>query len=221
MEESTRSSLNGKEHMNKEVVKDIDGNEYSTANIGGQVWMAENLRSLHFVNGTEIDGVFTYKNDERNGKEFGRIYSWEVIAHTHDICPQGWHVPTDEDWKKLESFLGMAQSEVEKTGWRGTKSEGIKIKKHEKDFLWIDYSRRGVNESGFSALPGGAMMPAGLFIGKGLYTDFWTSTECSEKKAYIRSLVWLGFHPGKSKIYRSPVTKKCGFYVRCVKDQNR
>lgn len=93
------------------------------------------------------------------------------------------------------------------------------ITDYEKDLLWMDYSKRGVNATGFSALPGGVLTPGGSFMGKGKYADFWSSTEVDSKKAWNRSLTWFPFHPGRAKIYRGHSGKSWGFSVRCLKDQ--
>jgi uncharacterized protein (TIGR02145 family) len=111
----------------------------------------------------------------------------------------------------------MAEEDIEDTGWRNTESEGVKLKDFETDFLWIKYSKRGVNTSGFSAIPAGVRTPKGKYMGLNKYADFWTATEFDSEKAYNRSLVWIGFHPGKAKVYRDRSPKAWGFSIRCVK----
>ena len=90
---------------NMDTVTDYDGNQYATIKIGDQIWMAENLRSLHYSDGTKIEEVFTYKNDEKNASTYGRLYTWATVANEHKISPKGWRLPTDDDWKKLEQLF--------------------------------------------------------------------------------------------------------------------
>jgi len=193
----------------------------STVKIGDQIWMAENLKSLHYSDGTMIKEVYTYDGDEKNASLYGRLYTWEAAVSKHAICPKGWHIPTDNDWKKLEKYLGMAKVDIEDTGWRDTDSEAIRLKKEQKDFLWFNYSERGVNSSGLSVLAAGVRSKGGTFTGLGGFADFWSSNEVeSEKeKAWNRSLTWYWFHPAKAKIYRKPVDKKWGFSLRLIKDE--
>ncbi len=204
-------------NMTSEVITDYDGNQYATVKIGNQIWMAENLKSLHYLDGTQIKEVYTYDDAEHNSAAYGKLYTWEAVVKKSGICPEGWHLPTDAEWKDLERHLGMAEKDVEDTGWRDTESEGVKLKKSETDFLWIKYSKRGVNTSGFSAIPAGVRTPKGKFMGLNKYADFWTTTEFNSEKAYNRSLVWIGFHPGKAKVYRNRSPKTWGFSIRCVK----
>jgi uncharacterized protein (TIGR02145 family) len=204
-------------NMTSNVITDYDANRYATVKIGNQIWMAENLKSLHYSDGTKIKEVYTYDADEKNISTYGRLYTWEAVVNKSGICPKGWHVPTDAEWKDLERYLGMAEEDIEDTGWRDTESEGVKLKKFESDFLWIKYSKRGVNISGFSAIPAGVRIPKGKFMGLNKYADFWTATEFDSEKAYNRSLVWMGFHPGKAKVYRDRSPKAWGFSIRCVK----
>ncbi len=201
------------------TVTDHDGNQYAAVEIGDRHWMAENLRTLHYADGTPIKGVYAYDNDETNVREFGRLYTWETVSSPHGICPAGWHIPTEEEWQALEKHLGLKQDQIEDKGWRGKQSEGIKLKGYESDFLWMDYSKRGVNATGFSALPGGVLTPGGSFMGKGKYADFWSSTASDAETAWNRSLTWINLHPGRTKFYRGNSGKSWSFSLRCIKDQ--
>jgi uncharacterized protein (TIGR02145 family) len=123
------------------TVIDIDGNTYQAIKIGDQWWMAENLKVTHYRNGDPIPNVTdstewsnlateaycVYENDESIAETYGYLYNWYVVNDSRNIAPEGWHVPTDEEWKELEMFLGMSQSEANGTGWRGT-DEGGKLK---------------------------------------------------------------------------------------------
>ncbi len=204
--------------MDMNTVTDYDGNKYATIKIGDQTWMAENLRSLHYSDGTKIEDVYTYKNDEKNALVYGRLYTWDSAVNKHNISPKGWRLPTDDDFKKMERHLGMAEADIEDTGWRDTNSEGIRLKEKQDDFLWFDYSKRGVNSTGFSVIPTGVRTPGGSFTGRDGFADIWTSTEFDTDTALNRSLTWYWFHPAKTKIFRKPVGKKWGFSIRCIKD---
>jgi len=94
-------------NMKSEFITDYDGNQSATVKIGNQIWMAENLKTLHYSDGTQIKEVYAYDDDEQNSGAYGRLYPWETITNQNRICPQGWHVPTDAEWKDLERHLGM------------------------------------------------------------------------------------------------------------------
>ena len=124
-------------------VTDIDGNQYNTVTIGNQVWMAENLKTTKYQNGDEIGTTtpatldisgetspkyqWAYNGSEANVNTYGRLYTWYAVADERNICPAGWHVPSDDEWKTLEMFLGMTQEQADGTYWRGT-DQGTQIK---------------------------------------------------------------------------------------------
>jgi uncharacterized protein (TIGR02145 family) len=207
------------------AVEDIDGNVYQTVTIGDQVWMAENLKVTHYRNGDPIphvtddnewDGVSTgayceYGNDPANVETYGRLYNWYAVEDSRNIAPEGWHVPTDEEWKQLEMHLGMSQAEADGYVWRGT-DEGGKLKEAGTTH-WQSPNTGATNESGFSALPGGGRSHYGHFLNMGYYADFWSSTESSSYDAWYRSL-----DCNDSQVFRYGFNKQFGFSVRCVRD---
>ena len=211
----------GKTNTNKEsnmqTVSDFDGNQYATVEIADEIWTAENLKSLHYSDGTKIEEIYVFDDDDKNAAILGRLYTWQATVDKHGICPKGWRLPTDDDFKKMERHLGMAEADIEDTGWRDTNSEGIRLKEKQDDFLWFDYSKRGVNSTGFSVIPTGVRSPGGTYTGRYGFADIWTSTEFDTDTALNRSLTWYWFHPAKTKIFRKPVEKKWGFSVRCIK----
>ena len=218
--DKTNNRLNINNTQN-EIVKDYDGNKYHTVKIGNQVWMTENLRSTHYVDGTTIKGVSIYDNNEKNIEKYGRLYQWEAIVNPSGLCPEGWHVATDEEWKKLEKALGMSNTEANSTGWRKTVNESTKLKKFERAYFWKNKKRKEINISGFSAVPSGARTRRDLilpFWGGGRYADYWTATENRSSEAWNRSLVWLPLHLGSCKVFRGSLNKEFGFSIRCVKD---
>ncbi|MBN1211441.1 MAG: fibrobacter succinogenes major paralogous domain-containing protein [candidate division Zixibacteria bacterium] len=207
------------------TVTDIDGNVYQTVIIGDQEWMAENLKVTHYRNGDPIDHVTNsstwsgltsgayceYNNDVNNVATYGRLYNWFAVDDSRNIAPEGWHVPTDDEWKQLEMFLGMSQAEADDTDWRGT-DEGGKLKETDTTH-WASPNTGATNESGFSGLPGGDRYSEGGFGGMRLYAIFWSSTEYDSFNAWYRNL-WFHY----SEVFRSIAGKPYGFSIRCVRD---
>ena len=219
------------------TVTDIDGNTYQTVKIGDQWWMAENLRVTHYRNGEAIPKVTddsewyysttgaycNYDNDDNNAVTYGSLYDWFAVNDNRNIAPEGWHVPSDEEWKELEMYLGMSQSEADAFVSRGT-NEGGKLKSTSG---WND-NGNGTNESGFSAVPGGyrdhnkssvtdingvVTETFGDYSGMGGSAYFWSSTEGDSYYALLRVLSDNG-----SEVIRYIVSKGFGLSVRCVRD---
>lgn len=203
------------------TVKDIDGNIYHTVTIGTQVWMVENLRTTKLNDGTEIPNVsdktawdelatlgYCWYNNETSNKIFyGGLYNWYAI-NSGKLCPKGWHIASDDEWKQLEKALGMTQAQADLDDWRGT-DQGTQMKTTS---VWYN-SGNGTNTSGFSALPGGYRDSFGVFYYIGINGFWWTSTENSSSHAWYR---YLG--GGFAKVTRSTYFKNGGFNVRCIKD---
>ena len=102
-----------------DTLKDIDGNVYKTVKIGNQWWMTENLKVIHYRNGDKIPCLTDddewdqstraycyYNNDTTNVEIYGRLYNWFAVNDSRKIAPEGWHVPTDEEWQELVDYLG-------------------------------------------------------------------------------------------------------------------
>jgi uncharacterized protein (TIGR02145 family) len=207
------------------TVTDIDGNVYQTVKIGTQWWMAENLKVTHYRNGEAIPNVTdsteweslatgawcSYNNEAGNIATYGLLYNWYTVDDNRNIAPDGWHVPTDEEWKMLEIHLGMSQSEADTTDWRGT-DEGGKLKE-DGTTHWNNPNTGATNESGFLALPGGYCVITGTFANIGDLAYFWPSTENISNRAWHRV---LGYN--NSVVYRETSYKRHGFSVRCVRD---
>ncbi len=207
-----------------EGVTDFDGHKYKTVKIGDQCWMAENLKSTHYANGFTITYNYPYDNDVGNAHTYGRLYIWEAVMNgasssnsnpsgVQGICPDGWHVPSDAEWKELEMTLGMTTTEADGADWRGTHSEGRKLKETEEAFLWVDDANRGINNSGFTALPAGRRDIAGIYTYLAQRTYFWTTTEFSIDNAWYRALVY-----NNGGVYRYNYFKGNAYSVRCLKD---
>ena len=195
-------------------MKDIDGNVYRTVKIGKQVWMAENLKVMHYRNGEPILNVIrnlewkklktsaccVYDNDETNISTYGLLYNWYAVNDSRGLVPKGWHVPRDEEWRFLIDHLG------------GNKVTGGKMKETGITY-WRSPNAEATNESGFSGLPGGYRDHNGSFQDMGYYAKFWSSTEYSSGYAWYRGLNYYS-----SEVYRYYYDKRYGFSVRCIKE---
>ncbi|MFZ0280712.1 MAG: FISUMP domain-containing protein [Bacteroidales bacterium] len=200
---------------------DIDGNLYKTVAIGTQVWMAENLKTIKLNENTNITNVTSgatwaalttpgyawYGNDEATNKPlYGALYNWHTV-NTGILCPTGWHVPSDDEFKTLEMFLGMTQAQVDVSGWRGT-DQGTQLKN---TTGWT--TGNGTNTSGFSALPGGYRFYVdGGFNSAGTISYWWSSTEINLDRSYGRQL-----DAAHADVERTNADKHAGKYVRCLK----
>ncbi len=191
---------------------DIEGNTYKTIKIGSQTWMAENLKTTKYNDGTSIPNVTDnsvwagltsgaycwYNNDINNRNTYGALYNWHVV-NTGKLCPTGWHVPADGEWNTLTNFLG------------GASISGGKLK-----YVtgWSSPNTGATNSSGFSALPGGARdSNNGSFLNVGSYGYWWSSSEYDSSNAWNRYL-----HYDYASLYRYGNYKRGGFSVRCVRD---
>jgi len=205
-------------------VTDIDGNVYITVKIGTQVWMAENLKTTKYNDGSLIPNVIESdewkalgtdaycwaNNDEKTNKPlYGALYNW-FVAETEKICPSGWRVPSDEDFINLELTLGLPQDEINIWGWRGT-DQGQQMKNTSG---WLP-NENGNNNSGFTALPGGyRYYSTGGFEAIGTVGYFWSSTEPMDPStAFYRRLDGV-----ENRIHRSATLKQAGKSIRCIKD---
>jgi len=208
-------------------VADNDGNTYQTVWIGTQNWMAENLKTTTFNDGTAIaleendtdwannttSAYCWYNNDQANCADiYGALYNCYAVE-TGNLCPDGWHVPTDEEWKTLEMYLGMSQAEADNDGWRGT-NEGSKLAGNAG--LWYDSDLTSDSEfgsSGFAAHPGGLRYEDGTFHNKTTSGSWWSTTEFGPYNVWNRMV-----HAGEININRGYVDKVNGFSVRCLRD---
>ncbi len=192
-----------------EKVKDIDGNVYSAVTIGTQTWMTENLKTTKYNDGTPIPNVTDttwtglktgaycwYGNDSTANKAtYGALYNWQTV-HTGKLCPTGWHVPTDKEWRTLTDNLGgelVASKELKATtGW--------------------SRNGNGTNSSGFSAIPGGYRTSKGPFNARGGSGYWWSSTPSGDNAWYC---VMFSGDFTANKFYGRT---QSGFSVRCIKN---
>ena len=212
-----------------------DGKTYNTVLIGSQCWMAENMNI-----GLRIDGQsdqtnnssfekYCHNDDTLNCDTYGGLYQWaEMVQYLNGasntaswspvptgnvqgICPAGWHIPTDNELKTLEMYLGMSQSDADIIGLRGT-DEGGKLKETG-TVHWQSPNTGATNFSGFTAIAAGIRSKSGSFSHFGSNCFLWSSSEHLAANTWSR---YLG--SGNSKVYRRNHDKKYGFSVRCLKN---
>lgn len=209
-------------------VSDNDGNTYATVTIGTQIWMAENLKTTKLTTNVAIPEVTNnaawaalstpaysvYENTPSNKTAYGLIYNWFAVGTTN-LCPTGWHVPTDGEYKVLETTLGMAAGQLDLYGFRGT-DQGTKMKSTSG---W--QVANGTNASGFNAVPAGYRYGVdGVYKASTQLTYWWSSTQDGDPtKAWYRRLDgWDGVTAAENAmVFRSAVLKAAGKYVRCLK----
>ena len=207
--------------VNNGRVTDIDGNVYKTIKIGDQIWMAENLKVTHYRDGNSIPYVTNYKewirlktgaycaydNDENNAAIYGLLYNWMAVDDSRKIAPEGWHVPSYDEWQVLVDYLA---------GYAGCKLAGNAA-------LWEDgvlVNDPTFGETGFCALPGGdrycCVYDRFELLGK--CAQFWTSSgkvtnDDHQFHPEFRAIRYSGVGVGGF-----PVPKQFGYSVRCIKD---
>jgi len=194
------------------TVTDVDGNVYNTVSIGTQCWMKENLKTTRYRDSSAIptglsDSVWRktttgayaiYDNDPANNTLYGKLYNWYAVADSRNLCPTGWHVPSDAEWTSLVNFLG------------GETEAGGKMKA---TTGWAPPNTDATNSSGFSGLPGGFRGDDGSFNFIGVNGDWWSSSQFSSIDA---SFCTLNFFVGSSDW--DTYQKILGGSVRCIRD---
>lgn len=203
---------------------DIEGNVYKTVKIGDQWWMAENLNVTTYRNGNPIALLLDdqFWNDTMPGycsypgtSGAGKLYNGYAVNDTNQIAPDGWHIPTDSDWKKLESFLGMSTGAANQSGWRGS-SEGDKLKAKGIDKWFRIGEVWGTDSYQFKALATSCRIYDGSYGVPGIgYTGFWWT---ATKNIATNELFFRYLDYQKSGIYRGAESMKMGCSIRCVKN---
>jgi uncharacterized protein (TIGR02145 family) len=221
----------------KLLIIDIDHNIYYTVKIGNQIWMSDNLKATRYSDGSTIPRVeerqdwfnfslYTraycwYDNYGAVGATYGALYTWPAAMNIYSgndikpgkvqgVCPDGWHLPDDSEWKQLEIFLGMSQAEADGENWRGENEGGAM--KHSGTQYWTSPNTSSTNSSGFNSLPAGWRDGAGYFRNFGTSARFWTSSKRGDY-AWVRQLDY-----NSSQIFRGTLGLYEGISVRCIKD---
>jgi uncharacterized protein (TIGR02145 family) len=229
------------------TVADVDGNIYHTVTIGNQVWMVENLKTTHFQNGDTIPNLklqrewanqiidsigsayCNYDNNPENGERYGRLYNWWVINDPRKIAPQGWHIPTPEEWDELNTYVkanigssgAFDKALAANSDWEVSDKYGTLETQ-------TGYNLTTNNSSGFSAMPAGFRSeeyhpeynwPSGLepyFAGIHHSAKWWGINLTTNKNyAVFCNLNWFGL-----RVFCDTTggSKKLGLSIRCIKD---
>ena len=214
-----------------ECIKDIDGNVYKTVTIGSQTWMAENLKVSKYNDGTSIPNITdslewtklttgawcNYNNNVSYNSKFGKLYNWYTVSPitngNKNVCPTGWHVPDDNEWSSLISYLGGEKIDVGILRENGTNH-------------WTapdNYTTTSSNRALFTALPGGLRFGdikteipikySSLYLE---YHGYWWSSTENQDNYYTKA----SYHTiDNNNYYRKDIfLKKGGMSIRCIKD---
>ncbi|MBN2481134.1 MAG: fibrobacter succinogenes major paralogous domain-containing protein [Bacteroidales bacterium] len=195
-------------------INDTDGNIYKTIKIGDQTWLAENLRTTKYNDGTSIPHVKNnvswissnvpaycwYDNNMRNKNIYGALYNWYTI-NTEKLCPCDWHVPTDAEWTILVNYISGLSGDEDKLKEIGT-------------LHWNAAGSEVTNQIGFTALPAGYRnWENGHFMGEGGLGFWWTSSQHSESVSWAREI-----ENRYSGVFKGIMNNNNGLSVRCIKD---
>jgi uncharacterized protein (TIGR02145 family) len=191
------------------TVTDVEGNTYNTVKIGDQWWMAENLKVTKYRNEEPISDVWAYNDSEDSVETYGRLYSWHEVNKydtendsDYNIAPEGWHVPKDDEWQKLEDYLTNH-------GHSGTEGTALKSTTG-----WYD-GGNGTDDYGFTGLPAGYRTNTGDYFSMSYGALFWSATKYSSSSSYA----WYWNLVYDYTIFdRTNYDKDYGFSVRCVRD---
>jgi len=195
------------------------GKTYNTVLIGSQCWLKENLDVGTMIQGSQNqtnNGViekYCYDNNPNNCNTYGGLYQWnEAMQYSttpgvQGICPDGWHIPTDDEWCTLTKFIDPTVN-CNAIGWSGTDC-GTKMK----SIAGWSGGGNGTNTSGFTALAGGHRDNIGNFVNKNSHAGYWSSSQQLASDSWFRNLYF-----GLTTIDRNAVVKVDGRSIRCVKD---
>lgn len=230
------ASLQGQINMLKNslvaggIITDVENNVYNTVKIGYQVWMAENLKTTKYRNGDligtttpatlDISGESTpkyqwaYAGNESNVATYGRLYTWYAVTDSRNVCPTGWHIPSNDEWTTLTNYLtnngygyegsgnDIAKSMASTSGWATYETLGT-----------VGNDQASNNSSGFTALPGGYRNNNGPFNYIASWGCWWSSSENMPTSANGRRLSYI-----YSGVTILVFNKGYGFSVRCIRD---
>lgn len=215
------------------TLTDNEGNIYHWIKIGTQTWMVENLKSTKFRTGESISNVTdatiwsnatfaascNYNNDTVNGIKYGKLYNWYAVNDSRNICPVGWHIPTEAEWVTMVNYLisngynydgtttdnKLGKAMASKTDWKESTTIGA---------VGNDMTKN--NSSGFNGLPSGVRNADGTFSDIGNFCMWWTTTiGNSSTNAWFRYIISSGAYTNSY----SDGDMKRGYSVRCIKDK--
>jgi uncharacterized protein (TIGR02145 family) len=204
------------------TLTDNSGRVYKTVRIGNRWWMAENLSVKRFNNGENIpfvdsqDADDLWANIEGAGMTYtldstkGFLYNYDCLIDSRGIAPEGWRIPTDDDWKDLEKEVGMSTSEINNTSWRGGDEAVLLASKN--SLGWAPGVLFGIDEFGFDARPAGVRIFDGRRNLSGKVAFWWTLTENGDD-AWYRYI-----DSDQTRIFRHYTHKNYAMAIRLVKD---
>jgi uncharacterized protein (TIGR02145 family) len=212
------------------LLSDVDGNTYNSVLVGNQCWIKENLKTTNYRNGTPIphvtdsntwsnltSGAYVWYNNDINAKDsYGASYNWYAVIDPNGLCPTGWHVPDNNEWTALTTFIGGVSTpngnELKSCRQVNSPLGGdCDTTEHPR---WNEHSTQyGTDDFGFSALPGGYRQVNGSFDNLGNYGHWWSSTQHSSTNAWGRTLGYLYGYVAVNNY-----NKSFGFSVRCLRD---
>ncbi len=231
----------------QETVSDYDGNVYETVRIGEQLWMAGNLRTTRYMDGTPVHNgtvgdVYQESNENEEGaytvyphqrvqgidsqsemqQLYGNHYNFYAVADPRGLCPEGWRVPSREEWNEMINFLVNYYDDIN----RSSVAQVLKSRRQDGSPLGGEYntnahprwdsddSHHGTDRTGFSALPGGSLFGHGAGTGHGFQGSWWSSTE-TQTGAYVYSM--HSYSSAVSVASNMSISKGSGMSVRCIK----
>lgn len=219
----------------KVEVDTIEDNKYPSVKIGSQEWMTENLNVEHFRNGDPIPEAKTnlewensgrlrkpawcyYQSDTGNGKIYGKLYNFFAVNDQRGLAPEGWHIPSDKEWRVLTKYLGDKEiiviSNIYPTVWKTTNAGGKMKSTGTKS--WTSPNKDATNLSGFSGLPGGQRDYYGHFYSNMSIGFWWSSTIDGDDENYRAWLISLYYNKGD--VDRFVHSLNLGLSVRCLRD---
>ena len=212
------------------TVTDVDGNVYNTVQVGSQCWMKQNLKTTKYRNGTAITypgsnntnwqnnttGAYAwYNNDIANKTTYGALYNWYAVTNTNNLCPTGWHVPTDAQWTALTDYVSsqssyrcnttatyIAKALAAKTNWSTSSNTCA-----------VGNNLNANNATNFTALPGGYRNADGSFNNVSSNGNWWSSSQGGASYAWSRRLTY-----NLAQVNYDYNNRSYGFSVRCLKD---
>ena len=199
----------------------FDDHIYSTIEIDGKIWMAENLQTGHYANGDPITNLKDNTLDDYYGLNYEGyahydgdiLYNYYAVEDDRNICPDGWHVSTNDEWADMLVYIGIDEDEVWSYGYVGT-DEGGMLKSIDG---WNAPNTGASNSTGFSAISAGSFSYCGMYpptyceSNKGYLGQFWTYSEGD--LAWYRGLDW-----NRSDVQHQYKDKWAGKSVRCIQD---
>jgi len=224
--------IGGVQTVQTTSVTDIDGNTYFVIPIGNQYWMTENLRTTRYADGTAIpltedvsswiaagtagtEALCAYENNATNAAVYGFLYNWYATTSAHHICPLGWHVPSDLEWKRLETAMGMPPDELDQLSVARGTAQNVGGRLKSTSTLWQAPNVGATNASGFSGLASGYRSGStGGFESLTRFGMWWSSTSGEDPSVALSRTL----HQDYVGVQRIGSPKGRGFCLRCIQD---